>query len=100
MPTPSIIDENRRSRPSPGVSGDEESHQLGEGREGEGNLWSWCLKKRERAKVRDLTNPTVCSYRPAEIVRIRARFQLPLQLGPNEKKTKKSRQGKPKEKAG
>jgi hypothetical protein len=30
MPTPSIIDENRRSRPSPGVSGDEESHQLGE----------------------------------------------------------------------
>ncbi|KAH0818533.1 hypothetical protein GEV33_004258 [Tenebrio molitor] len=29
MPTPSIIDENRRSRPSPGVSGDEESHQLG-----------------------------------------------------------------------
>jgi hypothetical protein len=24
-PTPSIIDENRRSRPSPGVSGDEES---------------------------------------------------------------------------
>jgi hypothetical protein len=38
----------------------------------------------------------VCSYRPAEIVRIRARFQLPLQLGPNEKKTKKSRQGKQK----
>jgi hypothetical protein len=30
MPTPSIIDENRRSRLSPGVSGDEESHQLGE----------------------------------------------------------------------
>jgi hypothetical protein len=30
MPTPSIIDENRRSRPSPGVSGDEKSHQLGE----------------------------------------------------------------------
>jgi hypothetical protein len=29
MSTPSIIDENRRSRPSPGVSGDEESHQLG-----------------------------------------------------------------------
>jgi hypothetical protein len=29
MPTPSIIDENRRSRPSPGVSGDEASHQLG-----------------------------------------------------------------------
>jgi hypothetical protein len=25
MPTPSIIDENRRSRASPGVSGDEES---------------------------------------------------------------------------
>ncbi|KAH0816093.1 hypothetical protein GEV33_006698 [Tenebrio molitor] len=104
-PTPSIIDENRRSRPSPGVSGDEESSvKEGEkknvqGREGEGNLWSWCLKKRERAKVRDLTNPTVCSYRPAEIVRIRARFELPLQLGPNEKKTKKNRQGKPKEKA-
>jgi hypothetical protein len=52
-----------------------------------------------RAKVGDLTNPTVCSYRPAEIVRIRARFQQPLQLGPNEKKMKKSRQGKPKEKA-
>jgi hypothetical protein len=61
MPTPSIIDENRRSRPSPGVSGDEKSHQLGEvsrtersgkegeknvqGREGEGNLWSGCQKK-------------------------------------------------------
>jgi hypothetical protein len=30
MPTPSIIDENHRSRPSPGVSGDEDSHQLGE----------------------------------------------------------------------
>jgi hypothetical protein len=29
-------------------------------------------------------------------VRIRARFQLPLHLGPNEKKTKKNRQGKPK----
>jgi hypothetical protein len=55
MPTPSIIDENRQSRPSPGISGYEESHQLGEvsrtersgkegekknvqGREGEGNL--------------------------------------------------------------
>jgi hypothetical protein len=25
MPTPSIVDENRRSRPSPGVLGDEES---------------------------------------------------------------------------
>jgi hypothetical protein len=44
MPTPSIIDENRRSRPSPGVSGDEDSHQLGElsrtersGKEGEKN---------------------------------------------------------------
>jgi hypothetical protein len=53
-PTPSIIDENRRSRPSPGVSGDKESSvKEGEkknvqGREGEGNLWSWCLKKRER----------------------------------------------------
>jgi hypothetical protein len=50
-------------------------------------------------KVRELTNPTVCSYRPAQIVKIRARFQLPLQLGPNEKKKGKSRQGKPKEKA-
>jgi hypothetical protein len=49
MPTPSIIDENRRSRPSPGVSGDEESRierSVKEGeknvqeREGEGNLWS------------------------------------------------------------
>ncbi|KAH0820364.1 hypothetical protein GEV33_002427 [Tenebrio molitor] len=87
MPTPSIIDENHRSRPSPGVSGDEDSHQLGE------------VSRTERANVRDLANPTVCSYRPAKIVRIRARFQLPLQLGPNEKKTKKSRQGKPKEKA-
>jgi hypothetical protein len=48
-------DENRRSRPSPGVSGDEESSvKEGEkknvqGREGEGNLWSWCLK--EKGKV-------------------------------------------------
>jgi hypothetical protein len=27
------------------------------------------------AKVRSLTNPTVCSYRPAEILRKKAQFQ-------------------------
>jgi hypothetical protein len=35
MPTPSIIDENRRSRPSPGVSGDEESRIERSVKEGE-----------------------------------------------------------------
>jgi hypothetical protein len=35
MPTPSIIDENRRSRPSPGVSGDEEGRIERSVKEGE-----------------------------------------------------------------
>jgi hypothetical protein len=36
-------------------------------------------------KVRDLTNPTVCSYRPAEILREKAPFQPPHRPGPNVK---------------
>ncbi|KAH0818229.1 hypothetical protein GEV33_004562 [Tenebrio molitor] len=43
-----------------------------------------------KAKVRRLTNLTVCSYRPAEIVRKKAPFQLPHQLGPNMKNDKKN----------
>ncbi|KAH0814663.1 hypothetical protein GEV33_008128 [Tenebrio molitor] len=50
-PTPSIIDENRRSRRLPGVLGDEESSvKEVQGREGEGNLWSWCQKKGKAVK--------------------------------------------------
>jgi hypothetical protein len=38
-----------------------------------------------RAKVRDLTNPTVCSYRPAEILREKTPFRPPHRPGPNVK---------------
>jgi hypothetical protein len=61
---------------------------------GENEIFFW-----HGAKVRGLTNPTVCSCRPAEILRKKAQFQLPCQLGPNmkdkEKLTKdsKGRQG-------
>ncbi|KAJ3620865.1 hypothetical protein MTP99_004778 [Tenebrio molitor] len=48
--------------------------------------------KRERANVRSLTNPTVCSYHPAEILRKKAQFQLRPNVKDKEKPTRKRKE--------